>query len=190
MKRILIPLALLLCACLLTACASRNLNGLSASPSPSAGTGDASELYGGDALPEGTDPMMPDVSMEPVINDSSAAQGVTTVAAARRAVEQIENELERLSEVTEAQVMVAGNTAAVALRFDNQYGTGVDERIRTMVEERVKGVVNDVSRVYVTEDRALFDELESLGEKLTTASVLTELRQEMNQLVTRIDPLA
>lgn len=117
---------------------------------------------------------------------SPAAQGVTNVTNARKAMEQIEDELERLSEVNDAQVVLAGNTAAVALTFDKQYMGGIDERLENMVKERIKGVVTGVDNVAVTQDTNLFDQLEKLGDRLDDASDMADIQTELDAIVTRI----
>lgn len=116
----------------------------------------------------------------------AAASGVSTPADARKAMEQIEEELERLSEVEDAEVVLAGDTAAVALEFDSQYQGGVDDRLRKMVKERVDGVVKGVKTIEITEDLSLLDELSKLGDRLEDAVDLTEIRTELDTLMQRI----
>lgn len=186
MKRTILPLtAVLAASLLLSSCASKS-GGLVTNPSSTMSVNDAVTTM----PPEGTDNLMPDVSMEPVIPGSTADTGVTDAASARRMVEQVEDELERLSEVTDAQVMMAGDTAVVALRFDSQYRAGVDDRIRKMVEERIKGVVAGVDRVYVTEETEHFNALNDLGDRLESATDLTEIRNELMRMVTMLTPTA
>lgn len=129
--------------------------------------------------------LMPD-GMTDTNTTSPAAQGVTNVTNARKAMEQIEDELERLSEVNDAQVVVAGNTAAVALSFDKQYMGGIDERLENMVKERIKGVVTGVDNVAVTQDTNLFDQLDKLGDRLDDASDMADIQTELDAIVTRI----
>lgn len=114
------------------------------------------------------------------------AQGVTSVSNARKAMEQIEDELERLSEVTDAQVVVAGNTAAVALQFDKQYQGGVDERLEKMVQERIKGVVSGITNVAVTQDTNVFDQLDKLGERMETASDMATIQSDLDAIVSKL----
>lgn len=149
------------------------------------------EPNGGTGLmPDATDGAMPDAGMDTLLPGGSAGLGVTSVENARRMTELAEDELERLSEVTDAQVMVVGNTAIAALRFDSQYGSGVDERMTKMVEERVKGVVNGVDRVYVTGESGHFDTLTELGDRLEKAMSLDELRDDFDRLIAQLTPTA
>ena len=106
------------------------------SPSPSATVSESPST-----MPETTNGILPDPSAgvmpegtgEPDMGLVPEDAGVTTAADARRAVEAIEDELERLSEVKDAQVVLAGDTAVVALTFDSQYQGGLDDRMREIV---------------------------------------------------------
>lgn len=140
-------------------------------------------------LPDSTgDPMLPIGTDAPggLSNSLPEAAGVTTVSSARKIMEEIEDELERLSEVTDAQVVVSGNTAAVALRFDSQYQTGIDNRLENMVRDRIKGIVSGVNNVVISSDKTIYDNLESLGDRLENASSLSEIQNELDALLERM----
>ncbi|MGN0778199.1 MAG: YhcN/YlaJ family sporulation lipoprotein [Aristaeellaceae bacterium] len=164
------------------------------SPSPSAAVtqspSTAPETTGG-MLPDTSSGVMPQGTNEPGTNGATTGlvpenAGVTTAAEARQAVEAIEDELERLSEVKDAQVVLAGDTAAVALTFDSQYQGGLDDRMREIVKERIDGVVKGIKTVEITEDESLMTELEKLGDRLEDAADMTEIRRELNTLLDRI----
>ena len=87
--------------------------------------------------------------------------GVTSMDKAKRVIEQIEDELERLSEVDDAEVVIAGNKAAVGLEFDDQYKAGVDDRLRKIVKERIDSVISGISTVAVTADKGIMDAIEA-----------------------------
>ena len=132
-------------------------------------------------MPDPTDPLtVPMASAQP------EAQGVTTAQDARKAIEQIEDELEKLSEVEDAQVVIAGNTAAVALEFEPQYQAGIDQRLRDIVKERIDGVITGVKNIAVTEDKGIMDELEKLGERLEGAADMADIQSELNAIVQKI----
>ena len=118
---------------------------------------------------------------------STAASGVTDAAQAKRLSEEAEDELEKLSEVSDAQVVIAGHTAAVALEFDSQYQGGVDERLREMVKERIDSLVKGVKDVSVTTDNALYERLEALGARLDGAAALSEIEKELKDIITGIE---
>ena len=129
------------------------------------------------------DMALPGTSANPVMPD---AAGVTSVSDARKAVEQIEDELERLSEVDDAQVMIAGNSAAVALEFEKEYQGGIDTRMRDIVKERINNVINGITRIAITEDRAVMYQLERMGEQLDIAVDMTKLQNELNAVINKI----
>ena len=63
----------------------------------------------------GADGVLPNATLIP------ESTGVTTMDKAKRVIEQIEEELERLSEVDDAEVVIAGNKAAVGIEFDDHF---------------------------------------------------------------------
>ena len=113
--------------------------------------------------------------------------GVTSMDKARRVIEQIEEELERLSEVDDAEVIIAGNKAAVGLEFDDQYKAGLDDRLRGIVKERIDGVISGISTVAITTDEAIMDAIESLGERLDTMSDMTALQSDLDAIIKKIN---
>lgn len=138
----------------------------------------------------------PEMSQEPDTSDeptgtgtlmADTAAGAETPADAQNAVADIELELERLSEVEEAQVVLAGHSAAVALKFDSQYQGGVDDRMREMVEERIKGVISGITTIAITDDTDLLEELRTLGDRLGDAADLTEIQDELDAIIEKIN---
>lgn len=113
--------------------------------------------------------------------------GVTSMDKAKRVIEQIEEELERLSEVDDAEVVIAGNKAAVGLEFDDQYKAGLDDRLRKIVKERIDGVISGISTVAITTDEGVTDAIESLGERLETMSDMTALQSDLDAIIKKIN---
>lgn len=174
-------------ALLLTGCAT----GAEPNPSPSPSATVSQQPTN---TPDATNSAMPDASGMPDASvvpggepmTSPAVEGVTTVTDARKAIEQIEDELERLSEVEDAQVVIVGNTAAVALKFDSQYKGGIDDRLRKIIEERVNGVLTGVNVIEVTDDTGLLEELDKLGDRLDGAADMSELQSELDTIIRKI----
>ena len=196
MKRPLNPrkLWLILCLAVVTAslagCATAQEPMPSATPMTTASPSAAPEPAGDQLMPgTGLPGEMNDANgtMAPSAGASTAAQGVTTVSAARKASEEIEDELERLSEVTDAQVVLAGRNAAVALRFDSQYQAGIDDRMREIVSDRIDGIVSGIEKVAVTDSADIFDELNTLGDRLEGAADMTEIQNQLNAIINRIE---
>lgn len=115
MKKTHLLLMLALCATLLASCSAGEPDVTQTQPVPSispTNTPDENTVLPG--LDD--DIILPDGGR----NDSTTreATGVTSMDKARRVIEQLEEELERLSEVKEAHVIIAGHKAAVALTTD------------------------------------------------------------------------
>lgn len=108
---------------------------------------------------------------------------MTSMDKARRVIEQLEEELERLSEVKEAHVIIAGHKAAVALTFDDQYKAGIDDRFRKIVRERIDGVIGGIDTVALTTDKTVMDALEALQDRLDSVSDMSSLQAELDKIL-------
>lgn len=190
MKKALIPLCLLAILLTFSGCASKEEPMVTASPtaSPTATTNPT------DSPAETLDDMLPDMTTDagdepltPTASEQPAAQGVTSVSDARKAIEDIEDELERLSEVDEAQVVIAGNDAAVALEFDSLYQGGIDDRLREIIKERIGSVISGVNNIAITSDATLRDQLETLGDRLEGAANMADIQNELNAIINKIN---
>lgn len=189
MKKTLLILCLTSLCFVLTACANADTSLDAPTGVPTVGTGSTAAPLTTDMLPpDMTDGLNLDgaATAQPAASEDPEAAGVTTVSTARRAVEQIEDELERLSEVSDAQVVLAGNSAAVALEFDRQYKGGIDDRLRQIVQERIDGVISGVTNVAITADEALVDQLDELGDRLEDASDMADIQNELNAIINKI----
>ena len=129
----------------------------------------------------GMDGILPGSTMIP------ESTGVTSMDKAKRVIEQIEDELERLSEVDDAEVVIAGNKAAVGLEFDDQYKAGVDDRLRKIVKERIDSVISVTCTAAVTADKGIMDAIESLGERLDTMADMTPLENDLDAIIRKIN---
>lgn len=119
--------------------------------------------------------------------ESPMAVGVQDADKARQAAEELKNELEQLSEVTDAKVVIAGQQAAVGLTFDTQYQAGVTDRMREMVRERLDGVVSGVTRLAVTDDATQMETISQLSEQLQNATDLTDIENKLSALINRLE---
>lgn len=187
MKRILYPMLAALCL-MLSGCAA---DSQATEPSPSVPpTTSPSAAPAQTVAPMSTDPIGSPSNLPETILDGAAdaaSAGVTSVTDAKRFIDQVEDELEKLSEVDDAQVIIVGDQAVVAIEPDDQYQGGVDERLRDMVRERIDGVVSGVKRVAVTDDPAIYEALEALGDSLDGAVNLDDLRTQLEELMGRIE---
>ena len=198
MKKTLLTLALLTAALAMTACSTAtDMVTATNTPVPTTSSSDfPMQLPTETGMTPQTTGMLPDVQdgmnemLEGMTGQPTAipeATGVTSMDKARRVVEQIEDELERLSEVDDAQVVLAGNKAAVALEFDDQYQGGVDDRLRGIVKERIDSVISGVTTIAITSDKTIMDALETLGERLETMSDMSALQDDLDAIIRRIE---
>lgn len=194
MKRILLSLTLAAGTLAMTACTT-GPDMTAATNTPPAATAtvepipDVTEVLPGTGMDvtDSTTDMQDDGMAFPNATNMPESTGVTSMDKARRAIEQIEDELERLSEVDDAQVVIAGNKAAVALEFDDQYRGGVDDRLRGIVKERIESVISGISTIAVTADSAIMDALESLGDRLEGTADMTALQNDLDAVIRKIE---
>lgn len=191
MKRTLLALSALILSVMLGGCTSASdmttatqqpTSTATVTASPDANTVLPGTTNGMDGMAgeNGTDGTLPSSTVIP------ESTGVTSMDKARRAIEQIEDELERLSEVEDAEVVIAGNKAAVGLTFDDQYRAGLDERLRKIVKERIDGVISGISTVAITADEGVTAAIESLGNRLDTMSDMTTLQSDLDAIIKKI----
>lgn len=191
-------LSILTCALLMTGCSSGpDMTTVTSAPTNTATmTPTRSPMTSPDAAPATTG-MLPGMidsvedatglDMTPGATMLPESTGVTTTDKARRAIEQIEEELERLSEVDDAEVIIAGNKAAVALEFDDQYQGGVDDRLRGIVKERIDSVISGIGTVAVTADKTILEALDALGDQLDTVRDMSALEKDLDAIIRKIN---
>ena len=112
--------------------------------------------------------------------------GVTEAAQALTFSEELEDQLEQLSEVSEAVVVIAGQSAVIGLTFDGQYQAGMTDRMEAMVKERLDGVVDGVTTIAVTDRETLINRIQLLRDQLENATDLTDVTDKVNNLITDI----
>lgn len=192
MKKLLFPL---LCAAslMMAGCRAADPEPVTLSPSASPTTSTAPAT----TMPMTSSAPMTSPGVGSVIDDMTSmgtsgtagavgAMGVTSAAQAKRISEEAEDELEKLSEVSDAQVVILGTKAVVALDFDSQYQGGVDDRLRDMVSERIDGLVKGVTDVTIATDNATYEKVEMLGDKLNTSASMDDLERELEDIITAV----
>ncbi len=108
---------------------------------------------------------------------------ITTMDEAKKVSQDLETELEKLSEVSEAAVAAAGDTAVVGLTFDSQYKGGLTQRITDMVNDRVGTVNTAVQNIGVTAQAAQVKSVQDL------AATMEKSGTTMATLQTQVDAL-
>ena len=133
--------------------------------------------------------VMPAASPSPgVVTPTTTAPGttgaaITTMGEAKKVSNDIEAELEKLSEVSEATVVAAGDTAVVGLTFDSQYKGGLTQRITDMVNDRIGTVNTAVQNIGVTAQAAQVKSVQDL------AATMEKSGTTMATLQTQVDAL-
>jgi hypothetical protein len=193
MKKTLLTLSTLSLALMLGGCrAKQDMTSATSQPTTSASptASPQSTMVIPDMTDKTTDTMDGANAMDSVLPDSTMipeSTGVTSMDKAKRVIEQIEEELERLSEVDDAEVVIAGNKAAVGIEFDDQYKAGLDDRLRKIIKERIDSVISGISTVAITTDEGIRDAIESLGERLDTMSDMAALQSDLDAIIKKIN---
>lgn len=187
MKKSFLTLLLLLCVSLLASCGGNNDATVTQTTDPTVITNQPemnNTVLSG--LEDADEIMLPD---DPTNNplESTQAQGVTSMEKAKRVIEQLEDELERLSEVEEARVIIAGHKAAVALEFDDQYKAGIDDRLRGIIRERVDGVIGGIDQIQISDDKQIMETLDALHDKLDSVGDMSALQAELDRVLEQMN---
>lgn len=145
-----------------------------------------------------TSPASEDLGMNNGANAANATAGATanagtgttassmTPAQADRLAEQIEEAVERLSEVDDAEAVISDERVLIAVEFDDQYNAGLDDRMKQMIVEAVQKVDDGLTDIEITDDSTLYGQVKNLGERLTKATGLDELADDFGDLWDRI----
>lgn len=165
---------------LLSSCASKADTMVSPSPAP---TNTVAPVQ--TKKPETS--MMPGNTDNPTDMEGTVGKGVMTMADSTRVSEQVAEEVEKLSELDDAEALVVDDVAVVGIRYDDQYQGGLTQRMKDMVKARVQAVDKNVTKVYVVEGTEDYTMLEAMKEKMKDSGfTLDQLRQELKTLTDRL----
>ena len=178
MKRTMILLTItLLSLALFTACTSSADTMPQTSPIAS-----AQPTAAPTTAPTGT--MEPNISVAPSATDNAMGMtqttdtmnngGVNTMEDARRVADEISEEVEKLSEIDDAETVVAGNIALVAIEYEDQYQGGLTDRLKDMITERVETINKAITSVHVTDSKETTALLKELHNKMQSADMTFE----------------
>ena len=200
-KAMMVLLCIVMAGMVLSGCAAGNASGTTATAAPIV----TNSPMATSTAQAGAATMTPDVSpdmnagMSAGMAAGSTASGVNsaanaaggmsamTPAQAGRTAEKIEEAVERLSEIDDAEVVIdSGNRVAVAVEFDDQYSAGLDERMKGMIVEAVKKVDDGLTEIEITDDSTLYGQIKGLGDRLAKATGLDELADDFGDLWNRI----
>jgi len=201
-KTLMILLCIAMAGMVLNGCASRRASGTTATAAPivtnspmatARPTAEASMLpdtntgmpaSGTDAtngMTATTDTM--DNSMMPAQNNASGMMP----AEADRLAERVEEAVERISEIDDAEAVIdSDRRVVIAVEFDDQYKAGLDDRMKEMITEAVQKEDEKLTDVQITDDSTLYGQVKSLGERLAKATGLDEMADDFGDLWDRI----
>ena len=110
-----------------------------------------------------------------------------TPAEADRLAERVEEAVERISEIGDAEAVIDSDSRVViAVEFDEQYKAGLDDRMKEMITEAVQKVDEKLTDVQITDDSTIYGQVKSLGERLAKATGLDEMADDFGDLWDRI----
>lgn len=124
----------------------------------------------------------PDATMDVMPMPTASAEPATVGAAntvddAKRISQRVEDEVDKLSEVDDAEAVVIGNIALVGVSYDGQYQGGMTDRLKKMITERVEMTDKTITAVHVTDDSALYKSIAELNDMMDDVNASFETLQ-------------
>ena len=180
-NRKIIPVILMLAAACLALAACMN-NAQPAQPAPTA-TAAPSTMSGATNSPgqmNGTD-----TARDPSAagNTGASAGGALAPFDWANGAANVEKAIGRISELSEARVVVADTTALVGVRFDGAYKGELTERIREMVAGEVLKVDPAIQTVAVTANSEDVAKIYDISDRIRAGRTAAELAPEINSIV-------
>ena len=96
---------------------------------------------------------------------------------------QIEAQISQISEVSEARVVVTGNTALVGVKFNTAYQGEMTERIREMIAAEVMKADPQITTVAVTSEEDDVEDVYEISERTLMGEELDALKEDINEIV-------
>ena len=166
----------------MSGCAAGNASGMDATSSPMVSQSPMAEAS---ASPEAS--VMPTMQpMDTAAPQADNAANAMTPAEAGRLAERISEAVERISEIDDAEVAIHNARVLVAVKFEDQYKAGLDDRMKQMITEAVKGVDDSLTEVQITDDDTLYGQIKGVGERIGQVTGLDELADDFGDLWDRI----
>ena len=100
-----------------------------------------------------------------------------------KSASQVEARINQISEISDARVVVTGNTALVGVHFDRAYQGEMTERIREMVAAEVMAADPEITTVAVTADSGDVDSIFDLSERSQLGRDLDTLKEDIEEIV-------
>ncbi len=116
-------------------------------------------------------------------NTSATADGALNPFDWANGASDIEAAISRLSELSDARVVVTNTTALVGVKFDGAYKGELTERIREMVAAEVLKADPSIQTVAVTSNDDDVQKVYTLSEQIRSGRTADELSAEINAIV-------
>ena len=190
MNRKIIPVILIIAAACLALAACMNNGGTNAQPTPGPTANYAPNATDGSDVQNGN-------GAAGLTNNGTANNGATgatgnTAATTDGALNpfdwangaaDIEKAIGRISEISDARVVVTNSTALVGVKFDNAYKGEMTERIRQMVAAEVLRADPNIQTVAVTASAEDVKKVYDLSEQIRAGRTADELSADINAIV-------
>ena len=202
MNRKIIPVILIIAAACLALAACMNNGGTTTRPAPTAnyapgatdGTGNGAQNGNGAAgltnnannpnnvnnANNGADGAMNNGSAG---NTAATSDGALNPFDWANGAADIEKAIGRISEISDARVVVTNSTALVGVKFDNAYKGQITERIREMVAAEVLRADPNIQTVAVTASEDDVNKVYELSEQIRSGRTADELSADINSIV-------
>ncbi|MBE5791487.1 MAG: YhcN/YlaJ family sporulation lipoprotein [Clostridia bacterium] len=100
--------------------------------------------------------------------------------------EKVEENLAKISEISQARVVVDGNTALVAVKFNPAYKGEVTDRIREMIANEIKKADARIQTVTVTADEDAVTKAYAISDRMRAGEGMENLRKDIQDILNSI----
>ena len=188
MNRKIIPVILIIAAACLALAACMNNGGTNAQPTPGPTANYAPNAIDGSGAQNGNGAAGLTNNGDATNNGATGNTAATTDGALNpfdwaNGAADIEKAIGRISEISDARVVVTNSTALVGVKFDNAYKGEITERIREMVAAEVLRADPSIQTVAVTASEDDVNKVYALSEQIRAGRNADELSAEINAIV-------
>jgi YhcN/YlaJ family sporulation lipoprotein len=188
MNRKIIPVILIIAAACLALAACMNNGGTNAQPTPGPTANYAPNATDGSGAQNGNGAAGLTNNGDATNNGATGNTAATTDGALNpfdwaNGAADIEKAIGRISEISDARVVVTNSTALVGVKFDNAYKGEITERIREMVAAEVLRADPSIQTVAVTASEDDVNNVYALSEQIRAGRNADELSAEINAIV-------
>lgn len=186
MKKRMMALLCVMAAGLVMSGCTANASGMGTTAAPVATNSPEATMTAEASMMPTAEPLTSPMAENGTTAGGASSAAAMTPAQAGRLAEQIAEAVERLSEVDEAEAIVHNERVLIAVKFDDQYSAGLDDRMKQMIVEAAQQVDDSLTDVEITDDDTLYGQIKGLGERVAKVTGLDELADDFGDLWDRI----